>query len=74
MAGFSRFQSAQDILVSFMGAQQYGRLLWQSVVTGSDKLAPLVHPRLQDILANRSGVEEGLAKAAESVRAHLKLK
>ncbi|MGE5482853.1 MAG: hypothetical protein ACM3VX_08130, partial [Bacteroidota bacterium] len=73
MAGFSRFQSAQDILLAFMGGQQYGRLLWLSVVDASDKLAALINPRLQDILANRTGVEEGLAKAAEAVRAYLNI-
>jgi multiple sugar transport system substrate-binding protein len=73
LAGFSRFQSAQDMFLVFMGGQQYGRLLWQSIIDSADKLAGLIHPRLQDILANRTSVEEGLVKAAEAVRAYLKV-
>jgi ABC-type glycerol-3-phosphate transport system substrate-binding protein len=36
-------------------------------------LGPYMQRSLQDILANRTGVEEGLAKAAEAVRAYLNM-
>jgi multiple sugar transport system substrate-binding protein len=73
MAGFSGFQSAQEIFLALMGGQQYGRELWLTLVDSSEQLRRLIEPRLQDILANRTGVEEGLAKAAEAVRAYLKM-
>lgn len=59
--------------LALMGGQQYGWELWLTLVDSSEQLRRLIEPRLQDILANRTGVEEGLAKAAEAVRAYLNM-